>query len=750
MVDNQEREQRQRAEALAYARGTRAPTSLSPSAHDDPQALLHELRVHQIELELQNEELRLAQLDMDAMRERYFELYDLAPVGYCTLNEKGLIMEANLAAAKLLGLSRQGLVGQPLNRFILATEQSTFYLYRKKLIDMGSAAPCEVGMVSNDGTPFWVHLAATAALGEHAAPVLRVVLSDVTARRLAQVELRIAATAFESEQGTLVTDAQSTILRVNKAFTAITGYGAEEAMGQTPSMLSSGRHDATFFAAMWAGVAADGSWHGEIWNRHKSGEIFPQWLTITAVPDDQGRPSHYVANYIDISLRKAAEEEITKLAFYDLLTGLPNRRLLMDRLEQALASGERHGRQGVLMFVDLDNFKTINDTLGHSQGDLLLTQVASRLAACVREGDTVARLGGDEFVVMLLDLNNNASAAAIQAEAVGKQIQQALNKPYQLGKQSVRSTASTGVTLFTDHLTGMEELLKQADLAMYQAKEAGRNCVRFFEPQMQAAVSARAELEVALRVAVDEGQFVLHYQPQVSVNAQITDVEALLRWLHPERGLIAPAEFISLAEDTGLILPLGQWVLETACAQLVLWAKLPGMAHLNMAVNVSARQFHQKDFVEQVLSALASTGANPQRLKLELTEGLLVQELEAVIAKMNTLKLQGIGFSLDDFGTGYSSLSYLKRLPLDQLKIDQSFVRDLLTDPNDAAIARAVISLGHSLGLQVIAEGVETTEQCEALATMGCDAYQGYCFGRPASAASLETSMANSASSPRK
>ncbi len=740
---------RQTAEAVAAERAARSPAGADRLSPNDTQAMLQELRVHQIELEMQNEELRLAQVDLDAARARYFDLYDLAPVGYCTLSAQGLILQANLTAATQLGLSRQALVGQPISRFILAAEQPTYYLYCKKLLDSGAAPPCELGMVKHDGTPFWGHMVASAAQDEHGATVLRMVLSDITARRLAQAELRIAAAAFESQQGIVVTDAARVILRVNPAFTAITGYTPEEAVGQTPRLLSSGRHDAVFYAAMWSAIAASGSWHGEIWNRRKNGEVFPQWLTITAVQDNSGRPTHYVGSFVDISLRKAAEEQITKLAFYDPLTGLPNRRLLVDRLEQALAASQRHRRQGALMFVDLDNFKTINDTLGHSQGDLLLVQVASRLSACVREGDTVARLGGDEFVVMLLDLCEDSAAAAAQAESVGKQIQTALNRAYQLDGQTYHSTASIGVTLFADQKVGIEELLKRADLSMYEAKDAGRNTLRFFEPQMQAAVTARGELEASLRLAIKEGQLLLHYQSQVTVGGQRTGVEALVRWLHPERGLVSPREFIPLAEETGLILPLGQWVLDAACAQLALWALLPEMQNLTIAVNVSARQFQQSHFVEDVQAALQRSGANPQRLKLELTESLLVKKLDDVIAKMIALKALGVGFSLDDFGTGYSSLSYLKRLPLDQLKIDQSFVRDLLSDPNDAVIARAIVALGHSLGLQVLAEGVETPEQCEMLASMGCDAYQGYYFGHPVALANLAASLLNMPYSPR-
>ena len=436
--------------------------------------------------------------------------------------------------------------------------------------------------------------------------------------------------------------------------------------------------------------------------------------------------------------RKAAQEEIRQLAFYDPLTGLPNRRLLTDRLRHALPACIRSQRHGALLFIDLDHFKTINDTLGHDQGDLLLQQVAVRLSGCVREGDTVARQGGDEFVIMLMDLSEVALEAALQTELIGEKIIAALNLPYRFANQVLHTTASIGATLFDGHIQSTDEQLKRADLAMYQAKAAGRNGLRFFEADMQAAVSARAELEADLRQGLQGGQFLLHYQAQMDGAGCVTGAEALLRWQHPRHGLILPAEFIPVAEESGLILPLGLWVLETACAQLVAWSGVPATAHLTLAVNVSARQFRQPAFVPQVMALLERGGANPHRLKLKLTESLLLDNVEQMIAKMSALKALGVGFSLDDFGTGYSSLSYLKRLPLDQIKIDQSFVRDVLVDPNDAAIVRTIIALAQSLGLAVIAEGVETEAQRAFLASNGCQACQGHLYSRALPLAQFE------------
>ncbi|MDD5708733.1 MAG: diguanylate cyclase, partial [Kiritimatiellae bacterium] len=423
---------------------------------------------------------------------------------------------------------------------------------------------------------------------------------DVTASRQADVELRIAATAFESQEGIFVTDAAGVVLKVNRAFTKITGYSAEEAVGRPSNLTKSGRHDAAFIAAMRESVERTGSWQGEFWNRRKNGELFPEWLTITAVKNGNGEISHYVSTLTDITGRKAAEDEIRHLAFYDPLTRLPNRRLLLDRLQQALASSARSGREGALLFIDLDNFKDLNDTLGHDIGDLLLQQVALRLVTCVREGDTVARLGGDEFVVMLEDLSENIREAASQTETVGEKILATLNQTYQLAGHEHHSTPSIGATLFVNHEKTVDELLKRADLAMYQAKAAGRNTLRFFDPEMQAVVTARTVLEEDLRAGLQTRQFLLYYQVQVDAAGRLLGAETLVRWQHPQRGLVSPAEFIPLAEDTGLILPLGLWVLETACAQLVAWAGQPNRTHLTLAVNVSARQFHHADFVEQV------------------------------------------------------------------------------------------------------------------------------------------------------
>ncbi|WP_052382520.1 EAL domain-containing protein [Comamonas granuli] len=570
------------------------------------------------------------------------------------------------------------------------------------------------------------------------------VILDITERKRMEDDLRQAATFFDnSAEGVTIAQHDGTIIAVNRAFTAITGYEPAEVIGRNPRLLQSGRHDQRFYAEMWEALARHGRWQGEVWNRRKSGDIYPQWLSIVAVRAPQGPVTHYVATFSDITQQKENEERIQQLAFSDPLTGLPNRRLLLDRLEHAIAVSQRNQRHGALFFIDIDHFKGLNDTRGHYVGDLLLQQVAQRLTQCVNAGDTVARLGGDEFVVMLEGLSADALQAVAQAEAMGSRLLQALGEPYTLHGSTHHHSASMGVALFGTPQTSVEDLLRQADMAMYRAKASGRNALSFFDPQMQSALVERVALEKAMRQALEQQAFLLHYQPQVHLSGAVVGVEALLRWRQADGRMVSPAEFIPLAEDTGLILPLGRWVLETACRQLSTWAQQPRRRHLSMTVNVSARQFHHGGFVDEVLEVLEHTGADPRRLKLELTESLLVTNVEDVVVKMVALKARGVGFSLDDFGTGYSSLAYLKRLPLDRLKIDQGFVRNVLTDANDAAIARTVVALSDSLGLEVIAEGVEQAGQRDFLAQHGCHTYQGYFFSRPLAIDALEAWIAD-------
>jgi diguanylate cyclase (GGDEF)-like protein/PAS domain S-box-containing protein len=599
-----------------------------------------------------------------------------------------------------------------------------------------------------DGRVVWVKLTVSPMWAPGESPERHIaVVEEITERKRIALNLQESEATFrklfeDSSDPILLIDSSGVFVECNQAALDLLKMQREQFLLLPPAAISpefqpDGRRSAEAITEM-TGLAYSKGLHRFDWTciNADGGEFIVEVSLIPVVIKGQ---TMLHTSWRDITERKIAAEKIEHLAFYDPLTDLPNRRLLRDRLGQALTSSARHNRYGALMLLDMDDFKTLNDTLGHDVGDQFLVEVARRLQASVREGDTIARQGGDEFVVILEDLNEE-TLAAIQVESIAVKILRAVSQPYLLdlssqgGLKTTRSyhcTSSIGITLFQDNSISVDELMKRADTAMYQAKAAGRDSLRFFDPEMQAEITARAALDNDLREALREEHFCLYYQPQVDFAGNWTGAEALVRWQHPRRGMVPPAEFIPQAEVTGLILPLGHWVLETACTQLVAWAKLPDMLHLTLAVNVSARQFRHADFVDQVLTIINRTGADPKKLKLEMTESLLLHDVEDIIAKMIALKAKGVGFSLDDFGTGYSSLSYLKRLPLDQVKIDQSFVRDVLTDSNDATIARTIAALAHSMGLAVIAEGVETEAQRDFLATNGCTAYQGYLFGRP-------------------
>ena len=555
--------------------------------------------------------------------------------------------------------------------------------------------------------------------------------------------LRIAATVFQSQEAMFVTGPDRKVIEANQAFSDMSGYQAHELPDRSiapftveDSVLDS-RDD------MWETAEREGRWQAEIWTRKRSGEHYAAWLTITAVRAPNGRTSHFVGTQTDITERKLVQDQAMRLAFYDPLTSLPNRRLLLDRIGHALALGERSRRVGALLFIDLDNFKDLNDTLGHEVGDQFLQQVAQRLVRSSRQADTIARLGGDEFVILMEDMGANEAEAAAQSRATAEKVLAAINEPYTLASGSRHTSCSIGVALFDGQELSAQDLLRRGDLAMYQAKKEGRNTVCIFKAEMESALTFRTGLEADLRGALQRNEMFLHYQPQFDIAGRMVGVEALLRWQHAGRGAVSPGVFIPVAESSGLILSIGYWVLQEACRQLVAWSGDDALSGLQISVNVSARQFRHPDFTGQVAALLGRTGVDASRLKIELTETMMIEDIEDTVAKMLALKELGVCFALDDFGTGYSSLSYLKRLPIDQLKIDQSFVADLLTDANDAAIARSVVALGNALGLGIIAEGVETAEQRDFLAAIGCTTYQGYFFARPGPLAAIETLARN-------
>ena len=545
---------------------------------------------------------------------------------------------------------------------------------------------------------------------------------------------RLSMVIEQSPESIVITDTAGCILYVNEAFQRITGYARDEVLGRNPRILNGGLTPRATYEQMWATLLAGEVWRGEFHNVRKDGSAYLELATIAPIKDAGGTVTHYVAVKEDITQRKQSEALLHRLAYFDALTGLPNRALLHDRIAQAIRSGVRRESFGMLMLVDIDRFRQLNDTLGHAAGDRLLCEVAARLRASVREEDTVARHGDDDFAVLVERIGETEADALSHAEHVARKLQRALQQPYVLGgTEGDRhfATLSFGISLFHDGVSSLESLLKQAEVALYRAKQDGRDIVRFFNPEMQAVVDAHARLEARMHEALEANAFRLFFQPQVNRRGVVIGAEALLRWPLDGGAMVSPAEFIPLAEDTGHIVRLGSWVLRSACAQLARWQMNEGTRHLKIAVNVSARQFHQPDFVASVKDTVRAAAIDPCRLELELTESAILSDVDETIRRMNELRALGIRFALDDFGTGYSSLSYLKRLPLDQLKIDQSFVRDMAEDEGSEAIVLAILSLSHALGLEVVAEGVERPEQRDFLRHHGCDCFQGYLFGKP-------------------
>ena len=551
------------------------------------------------------------------------------------------------------------------------------------------------------------------------------------ALKTSQKEINELKMALDAHAIVAVTDSRGVITRVNDKFCTISRYPREDLIGRTHKVINSGHHPKEFFTDLWSTITRGEVWNGEVCNRAKDGSLY--WVQSTIVPffGKDGKPDQYVAIRADITSRKEAEAEAQRMALHDALTGLPNRRLMNDRLIKTIQSKERYPGFGAVLLMDLDHFKEVNDTLGHALGDELLRKIAQRLTDCVRKVDTVARLGGDEFVIILDKVGFDSASAIANTKHIGEKIRNALAEPYLLGVHQLNVTPSLGVVLFEAFDDDSEELIKQADIALYSAKEAGRNQLCFFEAALQEETNQRAMILQDLRKVLERDELVLFYQPVVNTEQKTLGFEALVRWFHPERGPISPVDFIPLAEQSGLIIPIGAWILESACQQLAQWNRQPERAHWTLAVNVSARQFNQVGFAEQIQEVLQRTGARADRLRLELTESMLHDNIDSTIVKMETLRQLGIRFSLDDFGTGYSSLSYLKMLPLDQLKIDKSFVDDIFDDPSHAAIARTIMALAKSLDLNVVAEGVETQQQLDWLLANGCKAFQGYFFSHP-------------------
>lgn len=656
-------------------------------------------------------------------------LYEAASFGSHSVGQDGTYASINALELSWMGVAREALIGKKSPREFL-TPDSQVKLDR--CIDAHSRhgfSDLELELLNAQGEIRPISLSSGGSSAEDGTPHnTRFVAFDLTESHISRNLQRMAAMAFDSRCGICVTDRNGTILRVNATFTDITGYSSQEVLGGNMRIMRSDIQTSSFYKDMWRSIAANGHWQGEIRNRRKDKQIITEWLSISTVRDGEGAITNYVGTFYDISAAKANQEEITRLAFHDTLTQLPNRRLLLQRIEHALAMAGRNRLHCALLFVDLDHFKSINDTRGHEAGDLLLIETGRRMHAILRDGDTVARVGGDEFVVLIEGIDSAVEDAAAQARQIGEKLLETLAVSYRIKDFEFRCTASIGISMvnFGDSAT---ELLTHADLAMYQAKKLGRNTLQFFDPVMQSAAVVRAEMEQDLQRAIADSELELHYQPQVDLRGTVIGVEALLRWCHPQRGWVSPAEVIPLAEETGLIVPIGKWVLETACHQMKLWELSTLTSKLTVAVNVSAKQFQREDFVATVLKVLNDSGANPRLLDLEVTESMML-DVDNAVVKMQALRQAGVQFSVDDFGTGYSSLANLTRLPISKLKIDQSFVRKMGVTHGDKVIVQTIVGMANSLDLTVIAEGVETQSQRDQLEDLGCNLFQGYLFGK--------------------
>lgn len=691
------------------------------------------------------EDITTRRQTLEALEEaelRYRNIFEHASEGIFQSTRDGRYLAANPALARLYGYDNaQQLIAD------LADIERRLYVQpnrREEFLTLiekeGEVINFESEVYRRDGSCIWISENAHIVYGARGEFICyEGTVRDITERKRTEAHLQLMAMVFSnSNEAIIVTDASNRIVATNPAFTTLTGYQPEEVMGRNPRLLSAGKTPVEVFSDMWSSLHRDGAWQGELWDRKKSGEAYPKWLSISLVRDDEGRIVNHIGSFIDISELKATQERIQHLAHHDTLTNLANRFSLHEKLAQAIAFCKRNHMQLALMLIDLDRFKTINDTLGHQAGDELLVQVAQRLSNAVRESDIVARLGGDEFVVALPGIGSPADAAHLADE-----ITREISAPYLIGGQELRTSPSIGICVYPGDGTEIGDLLKNADVAMYHAKAKGRGNYQFFTEDMNIATTARMSLESDLRQAIARGEFLLHYQPQLDLRSgTIVGVEALIRWQHPGRGLVSPADFIPIAEECGMITAIGDWVLEEACRQLKVWQER-GLAHLRMSINLSTGQFLDKTLPSRIHELLASNGLSAERLDLEVTESMSMASPDESISVMKTLSSSGLTLSIDDFGTGYSSLAYLKLLPIHTLKIDRSFVKDIETDPNDADICDVTVLLAHKLGLEVVAEGVETEAQLKFLHSIGCEKIQGYLISKPLPADQAESFIRN-------
>lgn len=682
-----------------------------------------------IERELQAAQARRTHFQSE---QRFRATFEQAAVGIAHVGLDGRWLRVNHKLCVITGFTEEELLTRDRPSITYPDDMPDELDSRQKLLagELPSSTK-EIRYVRKDDSQVWVNLTWSLTRTVTGEPDYFIeVIEDITERKEATEQLRLFARIFDTiNEGVVVTDSTNNIVSVNPAFSSITGYSAAEAIGNNPRMLHSGLMDKVFYDKMWQSINKTGRWQGEISDRRKNGESYVEWLSISTMKDERGEFSHHIAVVSDISERKAAEEHMVYIAQHDFLTDLPNRMMLHDRLTQAIAHAGREQRKVAVMFLDLDRFKAINDTLGHLVGDKLLKVVASRISSVARVSDTVSRLGGDEFAIMLPYIENMDDIATIAVKLLTS-----VAGPCVIDGNDIEVTTSIGISVFPEDGDDSESLIAHADAAMYQAKGNGRNNYQFFTHEMNRRTLERMAIKNKLSHALERNELFLLYQPQVDLQSgRIIGAEALVRWDHSLYGNVLPAQFIPIAEENGLIPPIGEWVLREACRQNQKWRKL-GLMKITMAVNLSAVQFRQKNLGEIIKDVLHESGLAPSGLELEITEGIVMQDAEAAILLLEDMKAMGLKLSVDDFGTGYSSLSYLKRFPIDKFKIDQSFVHDLATDTDDAVIVSTIISMAHSLKLKVIAEGVETAEQLAFLKQQGCDEIQGYYFSKPVSA----------------
>lgn len=675
--------------------------------------------------------------ELQESEEKFRITFDQAPVGIAHVDRNGKILLANEQLCTMLGYSKDELIGVPFHRVYQTCPDEAGYRKHLEMHAEGDKPFTRevAALVRKNGARLWTNITIS-PLRESSGKLkyFTYVIEDITERKNAEENLRLAATVFDaSREAIIITDAEAKIVKVNRAFTEITGYEAGEVMGKSPQMFSSGIHGTEFYADVWASVERTGQWQGEVLNRRKSGEVYPSWLTLCAVRNDHGEISNYVGVSVDITSRKEAEERLSFLANHDVLTGLPNRVLFHDRLQHSLARASREQFEVAVLFLDLDRFKNINDTLGHDMGDILLQQVSQRLGVHIRKSDTLARWGGDEFIILLERIRSSQDAAL-----VARRILSVLADPFSILGQEVFVTASIGISLFPKDGEDVQTLIRNADTAMYGAKNKGRDGYQFYTSEMNVSALERFQLESDLRRALQRNEFVLYYQPRVEIATNhITGAEALLRWQHPTRGLISPMSFIPMAEETGLIVPVGEWVLKNACMQARRWIDAHRSSFV-MAVNLSRCQLAKLSLPDIVCQVLEETGLQAGQLELEITENVAMQDLRTALAILDKIRQLGVRIAMDDFGTGYSSLSYLKRLPLSTIKIHESLIRDIPKDTYNVTITKAIVGLGKSLGLRVVAEGVETKQQLSLLTELKCDEAQGHYLGKPMPAEEFE------------